>query len=101
MADSLSFPHAFKITLMGASDSNLFNKGKLLRTVMVRATSREFADGCGAPCRVRVSRGHDYEFSHHAAFDRLLKDGCEPMDIYHAICTQARVLLILGCACQW
>jgi hypothetical protein len=39
-------------------------------------------------CRVRVSRGLDYEFSHNATFDRLLKDGCEPMDIYHAICTQ-------------
>lgn len=39
---------------------------------------------------MRVSRGHDYEFSHHAAFDRLLKDGFEPMDIYHAICTQVR-----------
>ena len=41
-------------------------------------------------CRVRVSRGQDYEFSHNAAFDRLLKDGCEPLDIYHAVCTQAR-----------
>lgn len=43
-------------------------------------------------CRTDCSRAPDYEFSHQATFDRLLKDEKTTEDaIYQCLCSQVRL----------
>ena len=39
-------------------------------------------------CRVRSAQEADYEFSHIATMDRLLKKGCSPKEIFESIRSQ-------------